>query len=255
MQFGATVSGYDLPVLNEREVRAGAGILFFISVVVFAGAWYDDLMLPAQMMIIAFFIDFLIRVIAPHYAPSLILGRFAVQQQQPEYVAAAPKRFAWGIGLALALFMVVTLIFLKQMSGLNFAVCAICIVLLFMESAFGICLGCVVYHRLLKQPLKLCPGGYCEVDKKDPLQQLQGQQWGALLLFAVAMYGSLLFLQSDHRNLHHNGSNHAFIQELKGNQPPPPLASETTTESRLPTEPAAPAQTESGAVMMEHHHH
>ena len=26
--FGETVAGYDVPVLNEREVRAAAGILF-----------------------------------------------------------------------------------------------------------------------------------------------------------------------------------------------------------------------------------
>lgn len=33
-QFGETVEGYDIPVLNEREIRASAGILFlflFIS--------------------------------------------------------------------------------------------------------------------------------------------------------------------------------------------------------------------------------
>jgi len=33
-QFGKTVEGYNIPVLNEREIRASAGILFlflFIS--------------------------------------------------------------------------------------------------------------------------------------------------------------------------------------------------------------------------------
>jgi hypothetical protein len=27
-QFGETVKGYNIPVLNEREIRASAGILF-----------------------------------------------------------------------------------------------------------------------------------------------------------------------------------------------------------------------------------
>jgi len=27
-QFGETVEGYSIPVLNEREIRAAAGILF-----------------------------------------------------------------------------------------------------------------------------------------------------------------------------------------------------------------------------------
>ena len=29
-QFGETVEGYDIPVLNEREIRASAGILFLV---------------------------------------------------------------------------------------------------------------------------------------------------------------------------------------------------------------------------------
>ena len=36
--FGEMVAGYDVPVLNEREVRSGAGILFFVTIVVFLGA-------------------------------------------------------------------------------------------------------------------------------------------------------------------------------------------------------------------------
>ena len=30
IQFGEKVEGYDIPVLNEREIRAAAGILFLI---------------------------------------------------------------------------------------------------------------------------------------------------------------------------------------------------------------------------------
>ena len=38
VQFGENVEGYNIPVLNEREIRAAAGILFlfmFISAQVF----------------------------------------------------------------------------------------------------------------------------------------------------------------------------------------------------------------------------
>jgi len=31
IRFGETIPGYDVPVLNEREVRAAAGILFFLA--------------------------------------------------------------------------------------------------------------------------------------------------------------------------------------------------------------------------------
>ena len=29
-QFGETVEGYNIPVLNEREIRASAGILYLV---------------------------------------------------------------------------------------------------------------------------------------------------------------------------------------------------------------------------------
>jgi len=214
--FGETVPGHTIPVLNEREVRAGAGILFFASIVVFLGAWHADQMLPAQLMILAFFIDFVIRVTNPRYAPSLVLGRLAVAHQAPEYTAAAPKRFAWWIGLILATFMVITLIFLHQMSLLNFAICALCILLLFLESSFGICLGCLVYDKLLKREVALCPGGLCETREKTPIQRVNGLQWGGLGLFVLAMFGLWHLLEGRNAAMIHHGPRHQILQELKG---------------------------------------
>ena len=37
-QFGETVPGYSIAVLNERAVRAAAGILFFFAMVTFMNA-------------------------------------------------------------------------------------------------------------------------------------------------------------------------------------------------------------------------
>lgn len=237
--FGERVEGYAIPVVNEREVRAGAGILFFITLTVFLGAWHADLLLPAQLMIIAFFIDFVIRVFAPRYSPSLILGRFAVCNQKPEYSAAAPKRFAWTIGLGLASFMLVTLIFMNDMSATNFAICGICIVLLFMESAFGICLGCLIYNKVLGKEMELCPGGVCEVRQKEPIQQVHAGQIGLLLVFAGAMYGALVVMEAQNSAHGGHGPNHRIMQDLKGGGSPgaavqPGAAPATAT-------PAAPA--------------
>lgn len=214
--FGETVAGYDLPVLNEREVRAGAGILFFITTVVFLGAWHADLMLPAQVMIIAFFVDFAVRVFAPRFSPSLILGRIAVSGQKPEYTGAAPKRFAWMIGLALASFMLVTLVFMREMSVVNFSICGVCIVLLFMESSFGICLGCVIYNKVLKREQSLCAGGICETRQKEAIQHISGGQIALLGAFAVAMFGVVQVMETQNQAHAHSGPNHRLIQEIKG---------------------------------------
>lgn len=214
--FGETVAGYDVPVLNEREVRAGAGILFFVTTVVFLGAWHADMMLPAQLMIIAFFVDFAVRVFAPRFSPSLILGRIAVSGQKPEYTGAAPKRFAWMIGLALASFMLVTLVFMREMSLVNFSICGICIVLLFMESSFGICLGCVIYNKVLKREQSLCAGGICETRQKEAIQHVSSGQLALLAIFAVAMFGVVQVMEEQNQAHAHSGPNHRLIQEFKG---------------------------------------
>ena len=89
INFGEDVAGYNIPVLNEREIRAAAGILFlimFISilVVVLKG---DFLLLKYAITI--FLTDILIRVIVnPKFSPSLIIGRLIVRNQIPEYVGA-----------------------------------------------------------------------------------------------------------------------------------------------------------------------
>jgi hypothetical protein len=214
--FGERVEGYSVPVLNEREVRAGAGILFFITTVVFLGAWHADLMLPAQLMIVGFFIDFVIRVINPRYSPSLILGRIAVNNQTPEYTAAAPKRFAWWLGLTLASIMIVTLVFMRQMSFMNFSICALCIVLLFMESSFGICLGCLVYNKVLKKEVQLCPGDICAVKTKAPIQEVHGSHIALLIGFAGVLYLSMHLISDQNSAIVHHGPNHQIMQDLKG---------------------------------------
>jgi hypothetical protein len=237
--FGETVDGYEVPVLNEREVRAGAGILFFVTIVVFLGAWHADLMLPAQMMIIAFFVDFAIRVFAPRFSPSLILGRIAVSGQKPEYTAAAPKRFAWMIGLALAVFMLVTLVFMRNMSLVNFSICGICIVLLFMESSFGICLGCVIYNKVLKREVTLCAGGICEVRQREPIEQISGGQLALLGAFVVAMLGALQIMEAQNHAHAHSGPNHRLIHEFKEGTKPSIQPGDATMPVQHDIEPAS----------------
>lgn len=249
--FGEKVAGFDIPVLNEREVRAGAGILFFITLTVFLGAWHVDLMLPAQLMIIGFFIDFVIRVIDPKYSPSLILGRLAVSNQVPEYTAAAPKRFAWVIGLMLASFMVVTLIFMRDMSALNFAICGLCIVLLFMESAFGICLGCVVYNKVLKKEVALCAGGICEVRRKEPIQEVGMGQIALLAGFAVAMFGAFSVMEAQNQQHAHHGPNHQLIKDMKEGMAQPAAA---PAMSAPPAVSMPPQATEKSAADPHAHH-
>jgi hypothetical protein len=66
--FGESVEGYDVPVMNEREVRAAAGILFVFAMMTFANAWFMGNFRPTKIFVIAFLIDFTIRMfINPRY--------------------------------------------------------------------------------------------------------------------------------------------------------------------------------------------
>ena len=169
-QYGEKVEGYEVLVVNEREARAGAGILFLIGILSLVNAVALGHLIVTKVFISFFTLDFLMRVIQPRYSPSLLLGRFFVQNQRPEYVGATQKRFAWAIGLLLALPMFYLLVIDFQPHPSKVLVCIICLTLLFFESAFSICVGCKIYGIFKKDPITHCPGGICEVRTKDKIQ-------------------------------------------------------------------------------------
>ena len=174
--YGEKVAGYDVPVLNEREARAAAGILFVGAFLGLVNGVALGSAVFSKYFVTFFAIDFTIRVIQPRYAPSLLLGRFFVQNQKPEYVGAAQKRFAWLIGLVLAYPMFYYLVIDFQPNPLKVLVCLICMTLLFLESAFGICLGCKIFEWVKQKDPKYCPGGVCELQTKDPVQKFNPLQ-------------------------------------------------------------------------------
>jgi len=95
--YGEKVDGYDVRVINEREARAAAGILFAFGLLSLTNAVMLSHGIVTRYFIAFFTLDFLIRVINPSYSPSMLLGRFFVQNQTPEYVGAAQKKICMGI--------------------------------------------------------------------------------------------------------------------------------------------------------------
>ncbi|MCG6888908.1 MAG: DUF4395 domain-containing protein [Gammaproteobacteria bacterium] len=184
LHFGESITGYDVPVLNEREVRASAGILFLFALISFMNSWLLGDFQLTQIFVIAFLIDFSIRIfINPRFAPSMILGRLAVGKQQPEWAGAPQKRFAWAVGWSLAIAMFYLIVLNNVIGPVNLIICATCLTLLFFESAFGICLACKVYNIFHRQQAQHCPGGVCEV-----LTPHASQKAGAGGLVIVALF-------------------------------------------------------------------
>lgn len=191
--FGESVDGLAVPVLNEREIRAAAGILFLATFLSLMFILFRGNFAPIKVVIPFFFADFLVRVgISPRFSPTLVLGRLIVSGQTPEYVSAAPKRLAWSIGLGLSATMFVLMVLMNTYGPISGIICLLCLVFLFFESAFGICLGCKFYRLIHGEPPTLCPGETCERTSRAPIQRTTPAQWLTLLGFAVLTTAAVL---------------------------------------------------------------
>lgn len=194
IQFGEHVEGYSIPVLNEREIRATAGILFLFAFIAILMAINGNFV-PIKYFIIIFLTDFLIRVfINPKYSPTLILGRWIVRRQTPEYVGAAQKRVAWIIGIILAVTMFVLMIIMNTYSVITGIICLLCLIFLFFESAFGICLGCLAYKWYHGKKAQYCPGEICDVKSRHEIQKTSWKHFLIVLAFAVFIVAAVLLL-------------------------------------------------------------
>ncbi len=198
-QFGERVEGYAIPVLNEREIRAAAGILFLLMFVAIQRAMTARFTL-LKYAATYFLIDILIRVLVnPRYAPSLVLGRLIVRNQVPEYVGAPQKRFAWVIGIVLATTMVALGAVGNTYGPITGIICFVCLIFLFFEASFGICLGCKVYPLFHRGQVQYCPGEVCTPQQRQEIQKVSGGQLLVLAGFAALVAASVPLLGESYR--------------------------------------------------------
>jgi hypothetical protein len=197
-QFGETVEGFNIPVLNEREIRASAGILFIFMFFSWMLVIFNDSFFLIKFVNTIFLTDFIIRVlISPKYSPSLIIGRLIVGGQTPEYVGAAQKKFAWTIGLVLATIIFLLLVVMNSTSFITGVICQICLIFLFFEAVFGICLGCKFYPLFYKEKTQYCPGEICDVKVKQEIQKTSLLQKSVVIgSFAYVIAAAILFNNS-----------------------------------------------------------
>lgn len=209
-QFGENIEGFTIPVLNEREIRAAAGIYFFILFIAIGLIIANENYVLIKYFVISFLADFVIRLfIGPKYSPSLIMGRWIVRNQQPEYVGAPQKKYAWTIGLFLSAGIFVHLVVFNATSILLGLICLTCFIFLFFETAFGICLGCKVYNRIKKDKAQYCPGEVCAKEDRHEIQKISTAQ----LFVTIGLIASIILI--------------AFLFNSSFSQPPVDLLSNT----------------------------
>lgn len=188
--FGEKIDGYKVNVFNEREVRASAGILFIFAMVAFLNSWLVGDFHITRWFVIVFLVEFFIRLfINPRYAPFLILGKFIVKNQEPEYSGAPQKRWAWFIGFILAIFMFFFVVINDIKGPINLLVCLLCLTFLFFESSFGICIGCKIYNLFNKVEAQNCPGNSCQIKEIN-----ENQKVGIVQIIILIIFSSLAYL-------------------------------------------------------------
>lgn len=150
-------------VVDERAIRAAAGITMLGAIIVFCVAYFYNVFFPITLFSTYSLIDFVLRVfVGVQYSPSLVLGSLITERclnQQPEWVSAIPKRFAWTIGIALT--GTVSLLFWSGNNGVaTQLICLVCVLFTWMESTLGYCAGCHIY-KLLNLKSERCQGNSC----------------------------------------------------------------------------------------------
>lgn len=156
-------------VVNERAVRATAGIMFLVGIVTFFLIRTTGSSVPLSVTVPLFWMDFLFRVVlGPQWSMFGIIGTWIVRNQKPEWVGAVQKRFAWSIGLAFASAMLASTLLMGMRGWVPLSICMVCLAFMWLESSAGICVGCSVYSWLLRnkwlpEPAvrPACPGGAC----------------------------------------------------------------------------------------------
>jgi len=74
-------------------------------------------------------------------------------------------------------------------------ICVLCLTLMFLETAFAICVGCMIYKAIIQKDPEHCPGGVCEVRQKEPVQKFNPIQAIIAITTATALFvGIYLFL-------------------------------------------------------------
>lgn len=169
---GLIIRGKDAPypVLNERSIRATAWLLFAIGISIMRYTIFSGDRIVMHRVVPIFWWHFVISSAwGPAYSPIAWIGQWLVVSQQPEYVWAVQKRFARSLGAVMATIMMILVFIFPSVNVWPLIICIICLLLMRLESAVWLCIGCKLYYALISwwlitQPdnRPACPWGACE---------------------------------------------------------------------------------------------
>jgi len=178
MGFGKYIEGINYKVLDERAMRGSAGIMLVLSFIAFVNGFIlrEFIVIPYIAGFLA--LNFIFGIfISSKFAPTILISQLIVKKQTPIYIGAIQKKFAWSLGLSLSTAIFILSLFLLQDATYFEPVCMLCLIcigLLYLETAFGICVGCKLYDAALKLKLfkapdekQNCMGDSCESNTEN----------------------------------------------------------------------------------------
>ena len=175
ISFGEYIEGKSFKVLDERRMRASAGVMLFLGIIASINAFMLYNYIVVTYISGFLMLNFMVGIfINPKFSPTVFIGYLVTYKQSPLPIGAIQKKFAWSLGLTLSATIFVLSFFLLE--DINYfgpvcLLCLTCLLLLFLETSFGICVGCKLYYvaiglKLLKKPIEKpnCMGDACAVD-------------------------------------------------------------------------------------------
>jgi Domain of unknown function (DUF4395) len=160
--------------VDENHARVAAGITLALGAVAFVYANFAKIFWPIRSVSTFFAVDFLLRVtVGLERSPAGVAARALTRRQTPLPVSAKPKRFAWTLGLLMAVAMAVI-----TNSGIHGllprTICLICLTLMWLEAVLGLCLGCEIYRvtlgrgwRNADDAYEVCANDACHVTPRN----------------------------------------------------------------------------------------
>ena len=174
ISFGEYIEEKPFKVLDERKMRGSAGIMFLFGLIASINGFVLHRYTIIPYIMGGLVINFLIGLfINPKYSPAYLLASLFTWKQSPLYVGAVQKKFAWSLGLLLSGSIFVLSIFLQTDPTYFHIVCQLCLIcllILYLETAFGVCVGCklydlAIYLKILPKPKVKpnCTGDSCSI--------------------------------------------------------------------------------------------
>lgn len=161
VSFGEESPELGYKILDERVMRGSAGLMLLIGLVAFVNGFVVKYYAPLPYLSGFLLGNFALGVfVNPKFAPTYAVARLLVHGQAPLPIGAIQKKFAWSLGLTLmAAVFAMSLQLITDPSWFDpvCMVCLVCLLFLYLETAFGICVGCKLYGLALRLGLARAP--------------------------------------------------------------------------------------------------